>query len=47
MTGSYRGLIGNSVRLTAVDLYSCTMLQGNYHGMILLQKNIGGGGWLN
>ena len=32
------------VLVSPVDSYSCTMLQGNSHGIILLQKNIGGRG---
>jgi len=33
--------------VSPVDSYSCTKLRGNHHGMILLQKNIGGRGRLN
>jgi hypothetical protein len=32
------------VLVSPMDSYSCIMLQGNYHGMIFLQKNIGGRG---
>jgi hypothetical protein len=32
------------VLVSTVDSYSCTKMRGNSHGMMLLQKNIGGMG---